>query len=322
MRILRFFSTTLVFLIVFSVISFFVAREVLLYWGYSSLKNSLASMREVRRQESYVYTCLQRGSDGDGTESVVTLQLRFDSSSEYILEAVCQGFSMSPIEISRQELPPYVLKLPGTSGFHANSDEYQGVTLTAFAAELEALGSQLRLDLSRLIKQRTIVYDGQRLEMMSGGELDLASGPITSCEGYGFNCCQLESEMGVGDQISGLSGCEKTCFSRCERRPVVLSLNTNPFTDAQTRTLSVTAGEPVEFIYVADDVGRDTIKARFDFGDGETQEVDGRNNRVSHTFTCSRSSCSYIVSLSLENEMGIPSIPTRVSELKVVVSSQ
>jgi hypothetical protein len=321
MRILRFFLTALLLTVVVSLVTFLVAREVLLQWGSSAVSNSLMQLREAKRQNTYDPVCLQEGSINDGDEDIVTLQMRFTSSTNYVLEALCSGFSFAPIEHDSVDLPAFVSKMPGTTGFVFDQEEPHSITLQAFASELEQLGRTLDVDLSSFVRKKTLVFNGYNL-VTAGTIGDMGLGPQTSCEGYGFYCCQFESELGVGDQIQGLGDCEKTCYSRCERRPVVLSFNTNPYVELETRTVRVQTGELVEFAYTADDLQNDSLVAQLDFGDGEGQTLLGTTNRTSYAYSCNRPTCSYTARLELTNKQGVTSAPTRTSEINVVVNSQ
>ncbi|MBU0974754.1 hypothetical protein KKD03_03585, partial [Patescibacteria group bacterium] len=132
-------------------------------------------------------------------------------------------------------------------------------------------------------------------------------------------CCQDVSQTGVGDKITGLVDCEKTCYSSCATRPVILSFNSNPLFDPQLRSLTVSSEDTVEFTYVADAGKATTVGGVLDFGDGKKLPISGFAGQSSHTYSCTRASCEYIVRLVLEDNWGVESAETNISKIKIIV---
>lgn len=306
------FSTVL---IVLSVALFLVSREALLISATHLLTSSLGELQRAGMKGTHIGQCQNRGFGVvDGSNAV--LQLRFLTNSEYVLEAKCSETSNETILLSRKNLPPFVTKVQGGSGFALLGRS--AVEIEVFRSFEEMVKSFLFFEPNFLVRTKTIgAEDGEIIEDYS--PLDFDNGPVTSCTGYGYFCCDAVAQKGAGEQIIGLSGCEERCYSSCVTRPVVLSFTTNPFFDFKERTLQLRNGETVEFTYVADVPSGSTVQALFDFGDGATQELTGDNATASHTYTCKTGRCEYPVSLKLLDNWGIESIVSDISKVTIIV---
>ena len=321
MRILKLIFSATIFFVITVAIGFFSARGVLLHFGTSKIKKSFKTLSLSRNHEFYASECRELGSVSIGSEGIVRLQLRFLSSKEYILEAVCNQFSFDPILIGQDSLPNFVTKMPGSSGFILNSSG-NNIKLQVFADEIEKLSKSLNIDLSVLIKTESLISNNG-IDIVTDDNISnvIRSGPVTSCGGYGYECCQEISQVGVGGKITGLVDCEETCYSSCATRPIILSFNTSPIFEPRERSLTVSSGDTVEFTYVADAGEATTVGGVLDFGDGKKLPVTGLAGQSSHTYSCSRSRCEYTVQLILEDNWGIESFDTNISKIKILVGS-
>lgn len=317
MRILKLFFSAIIFFVIITIVGFFIAREALLFWGTSKIKNSLATLSQARNRDSFAAQCKQLGSTYVGGEELVTYRLRFLSSDEFLLEAVCSQFSQDPILIEQVDLPQFVSKVPGTSGFILNSRQ-SGIELQVFSDEINKIASLIKIDLSSLLRVKSLVAEDGVIVSVGQNE-SVGSGPITSCGGYGYQCCQDVSQTGVGDKIVGLADCEKNCYSSCVTRPIILSFNSNPLFDPRLRTLEATSGDTVEFTYVVDSGNASSVVGILDFGDGKKLPISGLAGQSSHTYTCNKNSCEYIVRLVLEDNWGVESSDTNISKIKIVL---
>lgn len=319
MRILKLFFSALVIVTISTVIGLFALREALLFWGGSTVRKSLQTVVLTQNRGGYTSQCQQLGSTALSGEQLVKYQLRFLSSTEYVLEAICEGFSFDPILIERKSLPKFVTKVPGTSGFLLTLDN-SGIGLQVFAQEIKKATQMSGIDFSFFLKQKNII--AQNGIVVDDTELyALGNGPVTSCEGYGYQCCNETSHVGLGDKINGLVDCELSCFSSCATRPIILSFNSSPLMDPVTRTSTIKNGDVVEFTYVADAGAADSVAGVLDFGDGKKLPVTGLAAQTSHTYTCQLYQCTYEVSLVLEDNWGISSAPTTVSKITILVTN-
>lgn len=318
MRILRLiFSAFLLFSVV-TVVGFFFTREVLLYWGASKIKNSIRELSHAQSRGSFVDQCAELGAVAVSSQSFIDYQIRFITSSEYLVETVCDGFEFDPITISQSSLPQFVTKVPGTSGL-IMGPEQNGIELEVFANEIAQLTKTTGFDLKFLGKKKALVVENGVLIKDNVQGL-LGDGPVTVCEGYGYVCCNEVTHFGVGDKIIGLPDCAQSCFASCATRPVLLSFNTNPLLDSKTRSVSVTANSPVEFTFVANAGEGTSLSGVLDFGDGIKAMISGLAGQTAHTYECLQSICEYTASIVLEDNWGSKSVSLDLSKIKIIVT--
>ncbi|NCQ66109.1 MAG: hypothetical protein COZ34_04595 [Candidatus Pacebacteria bacterium CG_4_10_14_3_um_filter_34_15] len=317
MRIIKLLFSAIIIFLLITVTGFFIARESLLFWGTSKIKNSLRTLTLSKSRDSFISQCKQLGSTFVNGEDLVTYRLRFLSSNEYLLEAVCSQFSFDPILIEQVVLPNFVTKVPGTSGFILGSRP-NGIELQVFSEEISKISDAIKIDLTGLSRKQALIADNGVI-ISDGEDRFIGGGPVTSCNGYGYECCQDVSQTGIGDKITGLVDCEKSCYSACATRPVVLSFNSNPLFDPQARSLEITNEATVEFTYVADAGKATTVGGVLDFGDGKKLPISGLAGQSSHTYSCARASCEYTVRLVLEDNWGVESAETNISKIKIIV---
>jgi hypothetical protein len=319
MRILRLLISAFVLFLIFSVGGFFLFREILLFWGSNSIRNSLKTLGNSKNKNLFVSQCVELGATHVQGDSLVTYQLRFLSSSEYLLEASCEGFSYEPITIAQAKLPQFVTKVPGTSGFFISRSEQSGIEIEVFRLEIDKLTETTGIDFSFLEKKKVLVAeDAVLIHDVSEGYV--GNGPVTVCEGYGYQCCDPVAEFGVGDRIIGLTDCESQCYGQCASRPLVLSFNTNPILDPRTREVEITSGTTVEFTYVADAGQAELTTGILDFGDGKKAQISGLAGQTAHTYECRRSSCEYSARVILEDNWGVKSADLGISKVKIIIT--
>lgn len=317
MRILRLIISAFLFFAVIIVAGFFLVRELLLYWGTSNIRSSLREMVLARNRGSFSSQCNEFGSRAIGNDSLVTYQLRFISSTEYLVEAVCSGFQYDPILIAQGELPQFVTKVPGTSGFNFGFEQ-SAIEIEVFSHEIEKITQSTGFDFSFLSKKRYLVTENGVL--IKADEMGyVPEGPVTVCSGYGYQCCNEVSHFGVGDRITGLPDCEQSCYSSCASRPVVLSFNSNPLLDQKTRSVTVQSGSSVQFTFVGDSGKATSMSGILDFGDGDKAPVSGLAGQVSHIYECKLARCEYEVKITLEDNWGVKSADLNSNKMKVIV---
>lgn len=318
MRILRLIISAFLFFAVIIVGGFFILRSLMLYWGASKISTSFRELTLAKNRGIYGSQCAQLGSTIIAGEKSVYYQLRFISSSEYLTEAVCEGFTYDPILISQGSLPQFVTKVPGTSGFSFDLEK-TGVELEVFAMEISNLSKATGFDFSFLSKIKTLV--AQNGVLLKDETIDLVSdGPVTMCGGYGYECCNEVSHFGTGDKIIGLPDCEQSCYAQCSTRPVLLSFNTFPLLDPKTRSITITSGSPVEFTFVADSGNATSMSGILDFGDGKKAPISGLANQIAHTYECKSSRCEYTAMIILEDNWGIKSANLQTNKVKIIVT--
>lgn len=302
MRILRALFTFGIAISIIGAIVFLIARELMLIGAVSQVRSSINLLRRTAANTgSYAQECRERGVTDEETSSIASVQLRFDTPTSYVLEVVCNQFALDPIEVERQQLPTFAQKTIGSSGLE-------------WGEELSGIGIEV------LGRSRGIFVQGNDIWYDTVDKTVGLPGPLTSCEGHGFSCCQSETSQGAGLVMSEVTDCPQSCYERCELRPLVLSLTTQPFYEQATRELSIRSGEPLEVGFVIDPQGAQELRVELDFGDGTVDRFDQFQGRASHTYTCAQARCEYEITLQAFNEQDIVSVVTSISRVKVVVT--
>lgn len=297
MRIIKFIFRSILTLLLLSGIAFLVAREVLLFMGVSKIKSSLSTLRRASISKSYFKKCRELGAFFDSGDETV-LQLRFISPQEYLSEILCSHASINPIVIGREKLPMFVTKADLDSGIVWGNGR-SAVTLEIFG------------------RHRAVGVEEQAITTFSSSAGSY--GPVTSCQGYGYQCCQPESEQGVGKVLATAVDCPRACYQTCERRPVVLSFNTQPVMKRDKREVNISSGESVDFSYVVDGGFAKQVNVKLNYGDGQLDTFATDKKVVSHTYHCTQVACVYEVSLSVEDDKHIQAADLPVMHLRVKV---
>ncbi len=303
MRVLRFFLSSFIIVVVVAGVGFLITREALLLWGMSGLRTAVSQMRRASaNSEPYIKDCQRRGGS-DLSESIIErIQTKFTSSTEFQVEIICRQFFLDPIVVSTTMLPPFVAKAPGSSGLIWDADQ-TSVTLKVWGRSRTLV---LNVD--------TATYTNKEVGAPTG------SGPVAACEGYGFSCCSLESAQGVGEQIGAANDCPRSCFSSCVSRPVVLSFSSDPFYEPATRQVSVSAGQSMVFTYVIDFGAQEMGQVTIEFGDGQSQTLTTSEGLVNHIYACAQAQCSYQARVIATDARDVTSADTAVTKIRVVVT--
>ncbi|MEN8253104.1 MAG: hypothetical protein ABFQ62_01870 [Patescibacteria group bacterium] len=299
MRIVKFLFTAVFIILLLFGSGFLIFRETLLLTAGSQIKVALKTLRKIKRDPtSYYYQCREKGGDVDEAVPEV-FQLKFNDDKNYQLEVICRQFPLDPIIIDQYELPFMVSKAKGGSGIiWGNAESSLG---------LEILG-----------RKTSIIVKNEKVNTASF-KADFGSTPLASCQGYGYKCCQEETSMGAGEQLFGTSDCPRSCFDSCVSRPVILSFTSDPFYETKSRTVTIKKNEVVNFSYVVDPGAEDIKSVQISFGDGEEHDFIETTGRISHTYLCSKSVCSYEASIMATDTKNVDSANTGVAKIVVKV---
>ena len=293
MRIIKFLLSSLLILTLLTGIVFLLLREILLSLAINQVKNDLSYAQRVYNSPgSFLTDCRNKGIIDANLSPIQAVQLRFTSSNNYSLELTCSQFTLEPIVIRNASLPWQVNKIPGTSGYVLN----KGGFVSGFA-----------------------IWGRQKQLAWGEGET-VSTGPITNCVGYGYSCCQEETQLGVGEIATGVTDCVKTGYRACQARPVILSFTTLPFYDAKSRSLEIANNTQVEFAFVADLAGVENPEYILTFGDGQQEIFTNTEDKIQHLYQCHQTDCIYQANLQIKaGEMS--SFLSPVSQIKILVKA-
>lgn len=303
MRILKFIVVGLLILALVGGVGVIIGREALLVFSVAQIRTSISTLRQIEKNpKAYALECRQKGVSVE-TDVIEKLQLRFISPTEYVLEVVCAQFSLDPIVIEKKSLPQFVVKLPGSSGI-IWGDAPSAVGLSVFGRNRAVV-----------VESKEIFYTNITDDFFYGVS------PISSCQAYGFLCCQKENQIGQGSLFNGVSDCPSSCYSECISRPMILSFNSDPFMDFQTRTTKVKADEMITFSYVAQTNGIDDNGViELSTGDGQKYTSSEMNGTFTHNYQCPSSTCNFQATIRVVNGQGIESalLPINIISVNVL----
>lgn len=333
MRILKFFLFSFLGLLIVGLLSYFFGREILLVLGSSMIKSDYDSLLS----KSYGQKCAEQFDYGQESWT----QIRFISDKEYNLEVVCEDFTASPIILESKKLPPLLFKKSSGSGFVIDDSKSP-----AFI-ELTSLGRNL------------FIYTDEQIihsNYLSKPDLDYDQGPISSCQSYNHQCCTLDIQSGLGDQLTNVNDCPKSCYESCLLRPGVLSFTSRPALDDATRTVEINSGEAITFSYVLsngkDDVFEGQIsnvskesffeklqtvfsekksnqkdnelafplQSVIDFGDEQVFQSENSQDSVDHIYTCQSRICFFQAKINVKDARGVLSSDNELAKMVVKVN--
>src|SRR3989304_5901808 len=111
MRVITVLLYSIVLFTVVGSVGFVLGREVLLQLAISQIATSLGVMRQAAQKSGpYLLECRKKGAAPTEGETISSIQLRFTSDHEYVVEVLCTQFSLDPIIIHQRSLPPFVTK--------------------------------------------------------------------------------------------------------------------------------------------------------------------------------------------------------------------
>lgn len=332
MRILRFFFLALVWILVLSFLVFFLGRELILFFGTGALKNDYHALLK----SNYTKLCTDQFSYSQNYSA----QIRFVSNKEYNLEVVCADFSSSPILLERKKLLPLLFKESAGSGFIIDERELP------FIVKLGVLGRSLYV-----YAENKSIYSNY----LNFPDLDYGQGPTSSCQAHNYQCCSSDLQSGLGQQITGVNDCPKSCYESCLLRPVFLSFKSNPVFDELNRLVELPVGEAITLSYVLGNGKGDVfsgqidknvktplleqlqtifsgkkepqlgaeitlpLTTKIDFGDGESWESANFQDSIDHVYNCPTQTCYFQVQIIAQDANGILSVDNEATKLIIKV---
>lgn len=333
MRILKFFFVALLWILGISAIVFFVGRELILFFGASAIKSSYNTLLK----KNYTKLCADQFSYSQDYSA----QVRFISNKEYNLEVVCADFASSPILIENKKLLPLLYKKSFGSGFVIDERK-----LPSFI-ELSVLGRSIYV-----YAEDAAIHSNY----LDAPDLDYNQGPTSSCQAHSYQCCNTDLQSGLGEQITTVNDCPKTCYESCSLRPLFLSFNSRPALDETSRSVELFSGEALTLSYVLGNGKGDVfsgqlyknvkisiseklqaifsksskeltntgivlpVTTKIDFGDGETWESTNFQDTVDHIYVCAMQTCYFQIQIIAQDAQGVLSVNNELSKMIVKVN--
>lgn len=302
MRFLSIFFRLFATAIILGLLGVFLGREMWLFVGSQQVARQAQRITQVARWQGQFARC-QAGVALGLENPVAGIQLRFLDDSTYAAEIDCIG--QEPVEVDRFTLPMWVTKGTGSAGF------YYDIVNQNVSGELS---------LTLLRQSRVVFAEGNDIKQ-SWGKTEVQSAlPVSSCQAHGLTCCDPVEFQGIGSAMSsGVNDCPGGCFGSCQRRPVLLSFQTDPILPPN-RVLELTGGsELVLLAFTFDDQESPIQNVVIDYGDGTTDTFPAGQGQFEKEFVCASGTCTYNVTLTATDQRGVMSAATRLSSLQVVV---
>lgn len=276
-----------------------LAREIALVAARQSLEQRLQYIKTVAlNPREHRYNC----PNTLPTQTIEAAQLRFVNDTDYFVELVCRGQEFEPVRISEHSLPYMAKKKTGSSGIYAPvSDE-----LAPGKFSIEVYG-----------RTADVVF-GKKIP---DADRTLASQPKTTCEGFGFTCCDSLTETMKGVSAGDRStDCPSACAEQCVKLPTVLSFSAVGDFVTTTRVLTITKNTPtVEFGFRVQEGGVPLEVIVLDLGDGTVQSIAPTEKSFMHTYACRTGSCTFDARIFVRAEDGSVSPQTHASSMKVLM---
>lgn len=302
MRIFLFVVRSLLVLLGVTIVVGLVVREVLLIWATSQLQTDLKTVRQALKDGNYAANCLKNDSVFIEGEELAIAQMKFTSSTEYQLEVICAQRQLEPIVLKTSHLPPFVKKRAGSSGIILGND-FSGINIEMFGRE------------NTIYTETGAIRAGGDSKRVTTG-----TGPIAMCTGYGLTCCQLDSEIGMGEQVSVAQDCPLSCYTSCRRRPVLLALITEPFINPQSRQVSIANQEVLTVNYNIQPGAASAVTITLDFGDGVVEQATDTTGTFTHTYDCLSTTCTYTARATVVDSDGVTAADAAHSAFTVLVT--
>lgn len=301
MRVVLLLLKTFAFIAGIVALVFFGGREVLLLMTKYQIQNEVEKLRAgTKSNNEYAVTCTKMFSITEQVYALSAVQLRFTSDQQYQVEVMCVQRESDPIVLHQGSLPPFVEKVPGSSGLLFPYNQ-----LANSYIDIRVYGRNMRL------------------QFRDSGASTKPQTPIAVCAGWGYHCCDPITSVPSGSIVPGqVLDCPGGCFSVCKQRPLILSFRSDPQAKYETRTVNVKRNQAVvNFSVIASNPGvtGGVKRVELDYGDGTKDTFSKEQVSISHTYVCTSSVCSYAAKVVAYDADSITSPDVRTSTITVVV---
>ena len=317
---MRFFRYSFIFTVVFVIVLLGIVlsvQEWVLFQANNQLLASVGSVQKTRQGTSYFEYCKNLGTESFDNSPMYFVQLRFTSSSEYVIEVLCDQYEFAPMQISQQKLPLFATKKPGQSGFIFLEEGTWSIAIQAVPNNLSNFLAKIPALQSIFFRTKVITVENGRVVASATTAPEIIR-PVTNCAGYGFSCCDPVQKLGIGEQRPA-TDCSDDCYASCQQRPIILSFNGEPGFDRYQRLLQVSQSDEVIFSFVLESLLPEMSHVLLEFGDGTSWTGLGTETTTTHQYACPQSECVYSAVLRVTDPYGTQSAPTAATQIRVVV---
>lgn len=303
MRILRLLITFLVWLALLSAFVYFIGTRLWLFVGSTLfIQDAQVLVKQLAKEESFADRCAQAPTASSLTRPKA-LQLRFLNESDFVVEIVCSFIEDSPIQLYESSLPPFVRKAAGASGFYFDLARRQETSI-----RLQVFSHEQDLTFTGLKVLRANLPSAPAAQPY----------PATACTAFGLQCCTLDVQRGVGNQMmDGVTDCPRSCYAACAAIPYLQSFSADPYPEANNEVVLTSPTQDVVFSYTASHADGQIRSVEIDYGDGKKETSNRPNGVFTHTYTC-ETECRYPVVIRATDSNGNVSVANTSSTLYIV----
>jgi len=303
MRILKFLFSLVVIAVVLGAFLFTIGGTLWLHIGTVPFIHDAQVMIDNTAQiQPFIQMCRQSPASSD-LSTPIGFQMRFLDSSTYQVELVCSLIENTPIVLRTGKLLPFITKAPGSAGLDVSltDDVTSGVVLTSLG------------------KQRVVQLNRSSITFPKTPEAGISENRINSeCSGFGYMCCDEQSESGNGQQIlSGVTDCSNRCFQTCSKVPFVELFGSDPVASVENHEILMRSDSLNVVFNYSVNTPKPLQKVVIDYGDGSTQESTQQQGLFTHTFACS-GPCRRTVMLRVSDTSGAVSVDNKTSTFYIV----
>lgn len=304
MNFITTFIRLLIVILLLGGVVFFGGREVWLLLAGEQVISDARTLSRPTQWEKYLEGCST--SVITGSSPFEGFQLRFVDQENYVLEVDCS--TQQPVVRESISLLKGVKKTKGSAGFYYDfqSKEFLG------EIQIEFFG-----------RSRVVYVDGENVKQTWGTTQYVVSKPASSCQAFGYVCCDAENQQGVGEGISaGVVDCSQNCFSSCLQRPVLLSFQSDPAVDYEERIVRLNGTSAlIIFSFAFDETAAPIDAVTLDYGDGTRQSYELAESLSPKEYQCTSGKCIFTATLKAVDTRGVESPVTRLSTITVELNA-
>jgi len=220
------------------------------------------------------------------------------------------------VEIKRDKLIGSLTKIKGSgaevpvSGVSGGFSPVEGVVLLGNQLVAREVGLREEASVNRIVTPDDWQEAG-------------AQAASTSCEGWGYQCCDSGTMAGSGEQELRVLDCRDNCYPACLMRPALVYFNSDPLMEPKARTIKVaSARATITFGFEVMDEDSSIAAVTLDFGDGDQYTAKNINEVVKHEYICGEGGgCNFTAKLEATDSDALTLNQERLQTIQVVLGN-